>query len=318
MAFVANRNQDEFLNAQKDEEKQDEAIRTSTAGDIGAESTASTVSGQSVRPSDQARQPQRAASQVLTRNQGKAANPFQFDQTRQALTGAKGKIQTEKDQYMSNAVAPYQTGQQLTGQVQQYAREGGATPEWLQKYQQGTPQALGAFSAQTNTNFAPVNAMQTNAGVRSYLRNPADPESRSGEQAIDFSLLNADPNFNLQREGVLRDYSDLDRPWEPIGKSPISEMKVPHGFKRWKVALPGYEVVNQPFNLDDYAHARAPQMPELSLEERRGSFREVALGIDEAMIQEECKRCLRCDLEWLQEMNLAFQPVPEHKVVETA
>jgi hypothetical protein len=83
------------------------------------------------------------------------------------------------------------------------------------------------------------------------------------------------------------------------------------------VTLPGYEVVSQPFNVDDYAQARPPRMPELSLEERRGSFREVALGMDEEMIQEECKRCLRCDLEWLQEMNLAFQPVPEH-MVETA
>lgn len=209
MAFVSNRNQDELLNAQKDEEQQDNAMLTSSAGDLGAESTASSVSGQSVRPSEEARQPQRAASQVLARNAGKAQNPFQFEQTRQALAGAKKGVQTEQDTYLQNAVTPYQTGPALTGQVQQYAKEGGATPEWLTKYQQGTPQAMPAFKSTTNTNFAPVNAMQTNAGVRSYLRNPADPESRSGEQAIDFSLLNADPNFNIEREGVLRDYSDL-------------------------------------------------------------------------------------------------------------
>lgn len=209
MAYAYEEKQDQLLNAQGDEQKQDNAVLTSTAGELGAESSNAPASGQSVRPSEEARQPQRAASQVLVRNQGKAANPFQFGQTRQALAGAKQGVQSERDTYMQNATAPYQTGAALTGQVQQYARAGGATPEWLKTYQQGTPQPLQAFKSQTSTNFAPVNALTTNAGVRNYLRNPADPESRSGEQAIDFSLLNADPNFNLEREGVLRDYSDL-------------------------------------------------------------------------------------------------------------
>jgi NADH-quinone oxidoreductase subunit F len=84
------------------------------------------------------------------------------------------------------------------------------------------------------------------------------------------------------------------------------------------VTLPGYEVVNQPFDLADYADALPPQMPELSVEERRGNFREVELGLDEKAIQEECKRCLRCDLEWLEEQGLAFAPVPERQVLEVA
>lgn len=209
MAFYLNDNEDESLNPQMDQQRQDNAILTSTAGDLGAEAGNAPASGQSTTARDNARQPQRGASQILSRNAGKAQNPFQFEQTRQALAGAKKGVQTEKDTYMANAVAPYQTNETLTEGVQKYAREGGATPEWLTKYQQGTPTAMPAFASQTNTNFAPVNAMQTNAGVRSYLRNPADPESRSGEQAIDFSLLNADPNFNINREGVLRDYSDL-------------------------------------------------------------------------------------------------------------
>lgn len=82
------------------------------------------------------------------------------------------------------------------------------------------------------------------------------------------------------------------------------------------ITTPGYEVVDQPFNLDDYAEARPPQMPELPVEERRGNFREVELGLDEQAAQEECKRCLRCDLEWLQEMDLAFEPVPPRTISE--
>jgi NADH-quinone oxidoreductase subunit F len=84
------------------------------------------------------------------------------------------------------------------------------------------------------------------------------------------------------------------------------------------VTLPGYEVVDQPFNLDDYGDAHPPRMPELPLDERRGTFREVELGLDAQAVQEECKRCLRCDLEWLEQMDLAFQPVPERRLLETA
>jgi hypothetical protein len=57
-------------------------------------------------------------------------------------------------------------------------------------------------------------------------------------------------------------------------------------------------------------------MPELPVAQRRGSFREVALGLEEGAAREECKRCLRCDLEWLEEMGLAFGPVLERTVWE--
>jgi len=73
----------------------------------------------------------------------------------------------------------------------------------------------------------------------------------------------------------------------------------------------GYEVVEQEFNLDDYANAHRPEMPELPIAERRGNFNEVEQGMDEVAIREECKRCLRCDLEWLERQELAFEAVPE-------
>jgi NADH-quinone oxidoreductase subunit F len=82
------------------------------------------------------------------------------------------------------------------------------------------------------------------------------------------------------------------------------------------VTLPGYEVIEQPFDLEDYADAHRPEMPELAVEERQGNFREVETGMDEGAVQEECKRCLRCDLEWLEMMGLACEAVPERAVVE--
>ncbi|MCL0094996.1 hypothetical protein M1O52_00345 [Dehalococcoidia bacterium] len=56
-------------------------------------------------------------------------------------------------------------------------------------------------------------------------------------------------------------------------------------------------------------------MPELPIAERQGNFNEVELGMDEVTIVEECKRCLRCDLEWLERQKLAFEAVPEQILV---
>jgi len=81
------------------------------------------------------------------------------------------------------------------------------------------------------------------------------------------------------------------------------------------ITASGYEVVDQPFDLDDYADATRPEMPELPVEERRGSFCEVELGMDEFVIQEECKRCLRCDLEWLETTCRELEPQESRDIV---
>jgi NADH-quinone oxidoreductase subunit F len=80
-------------------------------------------------------------------------------------------------------------------------------------------------------------------------------------------------------------------------------------------ARPGYEIVEQPFDLEQYAAATRPQARELAIEERRGNFDEVELQFDEETVQEECKRCLRCDLEWLETMGLECTPAPERASV---
>ena len=38
-----------------------------------------------------------------------------------------------------------------------------------------------------------------------------------------------------------------------------------------------------------------------------GRFDEVEMLLDERTVQEECKRCLRCDLDWLQRIG---EPLP--------
>jgi hypothetical protein len=80
-----------------------------------------------------------------------------------------------------------------------------------------------------------------------------------------------------------------------------------------EVLLPGYEAIEQLFDLEEYAEAKRPQMATLPVEQRENSFEEVELGLPELVIREECKRCLRCDLEWLEVRDLPEEPMPDRK-----
>jgi NADH-quinone oxidoreductase subunit F len=67
--------------------------------------------------------------------------------------------------------------------------------------------------------------------------------------------------------------------------------------------------IPQLFRVEDYADARRPRPKVLSAEERlcRQDFCEVEIGLGERTVQEECKRCLRCDMEWLKRIG---EPLP--------
>jgi heterodisulfide reductase subunit A-like polyferredoxin len=66
---------------------------------------------------------------------------------------------------------------------------------------------------------------------------------------------------------------------------------------------PDYEVVEQLFDMEEYYKAVRPKVVECTIEERC-NFNEVESTLGEKTIQEECKRCIRCDLEWMETMGL--------------
>jgi NADH-quinone oxidoreductase subunit F len=80
------------------------------------------------------------------------------------------------------------------------------------------------------------------------------------------------------------------------------------------VVRPGYEIVEQRFDPEQYAGSHRPQTLEIPIQARRHNFAEVELLFDEMTVQEECKRCLRCDLEWLETMGLEYAPVAEREL----
>jgi NADH-quinone oxidoreductase subunit F len=95
---------------------------------------------------------------------------------------------------------------------------------------------------------------------------------------------------------------------QAVAQGNLVAAAVDHWLKTGELVKPRYETrrpdIPQLHSLDDYADARRPAMPELSVVERSGNFREVELGFDEHTAVEEAKRCLRCDLEWLDVMGL--------------
>ena len=87
---------------------------------------------------------------------------------------------------------------------------------------------------------------------------------------------------------------------------------VDHWLRTGQLTKPRYETpredVPQVAALDQYAAAHRPATPRRSVADRENNFQEVELGFDEQTAREEAKRCLRCDLEWLDLMKI---PRPE-------
>jgi NADH-quinone oxidoreductase subunit F len=71
---------------------------------------------------------------------------------------------------------------------------------------------------------------------------------------------------------------------------------------------PPLHPIRQTINILDYAEARRPRPNYIPLEWRRlGGFAEVEHGLDESTAQEEARRCLRCDMEWMERVGI---PIP--------
>ncbi len=95
---------------------------------------------------------------------------------------------------------------------------------------------------------------------------------------------------------------------EAVAQGNLVAVAVDTWLRTGEIEKPRYETpradIVQLYNLDEYANAVRPHVPELELEARDGSWAEVELGFAEKVAREEAKRCLRCDLEWLDYMKI--------------
>jgi NADH-quinone oxidoreductase subunit F len=117
--------------------------------------------------------------------------------------------------------------------------------------------------------------------------------------------------FNTTRQGVFAAGDAVSGPAtvvQAVAQGNLVAVAVDEWLSTGKLVKPRYETerpaIPQLNNLDDYADARRPAVPEISVGERSGNFCEVELGFDERTAREEAKRCLRCDLEWMELMGI--------------
>ncbi len=118
--------------------------------------------------------------------------------------------------------------------------------------------------------------------------------------------------FNTTRPGVFAAGDAVSGPAtviQAVAHGNLVAVAVDHWLRTGELVRPHYETprpdLAQLYSLDDYAKARRPALAEISVDERAGNFSEVELGLDEHTAREEAKRCLRCDLEWLDVMQIA-------------
>jgi NADH-quinone oxidoreductase subunit F len=135
-----------------------------------------------------------------------------------------------------------------------------------------------------------------------WMSNGSSPAIET-TQSDTFSVNEA---FSTTRPGVFAAGDAVSGPAtviQAVAHGNLVAVAVDHWLQTGELAKPHYETprpdIAQLYPMDEYANAHRPPAPELSVTQRSSNFQEVEQGFDERTAREECKRCLRCDLEWL-------------------
>jgi NADH-quinone oxidoreductase subunit F len=138
----------------------------------------------------------------------------------------------------------------------------------------------------------------------SWMHGTGINASRSGTFAVNEALATTRPGVFATGDAVSGPATVV----EAVAGGNRVALAVDRWLQTGEFGKPSYETprpdIAQLYNLDDYADALRPRVPELEPAEREGTFDEVELGFDERTAREEAKRCLRCDLEWMDYMKL--------------
>jgi NADH-quinone oxidoreductase subunit F len=143
---------------------------------------------------------------------------------------------------------------------------------------------------------------------------PGIEANKNGTFAVDEALITGRPGVFAAGDAVTGPATVIEAVAQGHRVAVQVDQFLRSGHTEKVVTIPGYEVVPQVFNLEEYSKAKRPEMPEISVADRLRSIAEVELGMDEQTIVEECKRCLRCDLEWLESQGLALEPMAERAI----
>ncbi len=121
--------------------------------------------------------------------------------------------------------------------------------------------------------------------------------------------------FNTSRPGVFAAGDAVSGPAtivEAVAHGNLVAVAVDHWVRTGEFVKPQYITprvdVGQVVDFQDYAGVHRAANHRLPVIQREGSFAEVEQGLDEAAACQEARRCLRCDLEWLDLMKLPRPP----------
>jgi NADH-quinone oxidoreductase subunit F len=120
-----------------------------------------------------------------------------------------------------------------------------------------------------------------------------------------------DDAFSTTRPGVFAAGDAVTGPAtivEAVAHGNLVAAAIDHWLKTGQLVKPYLEPdrtdIPPVVDLAAYADRHRPPTPRRPVDEREANFREVETGFDEQAAQDEARRCLRCDLEWLDVMKL--------------
>jgi NADH-quinone oxidoreductase subunit F len=122
--------------------------------------------------------------------------------------------------------------------------------------------------------------------------------------------LVVDDAFSTTRPGVFAAGDAVTGPAtivEAVAQGNLVAESVAHWLQTGQLVKPYLEPdrtdVPQLVDLADYADRHRPPTPRRPVDQRENNFDEVETGFDEQAAQDEARRCLRCDREWLETMT---------------
>jgi NADH-quinone oxidoreductase subunit F len=122
--------------------------------------------------------------------------------------------------------------------------------------------------------------------------------------------LVVDDAFSTTRPGVFAAGDAVTGPAtivEAVAQGNLVAAAVAHWLETGQLVKPYLEPdrtdIPPVYDLADYADRQRPITPRRPVEQRENNFDEVETGFDEPAAQDEARRCLRCDLEWLEVMS---------------
>jgi NADH-quinone oxidoreductase subunit F len=120
-----------------------------------------------------------------------------------------------------------------------------------------------------------------------------------------------DEAFSTTRPGVFALGDAVSGPAtivEAVAHGNLVAVSVDHWLRTGTLEKPVFQTtrhdVESASDPAEYVAAHRPATPRRSVAEREHDFCEVETGFDEQTAREEAKRCLRCDLEWLDLMKI--------------